>query len=284
MEKYYDGYDWDIDGFPGEYVYGDLYESDSSERWKPMPGAPDYWISTENRVWSGIKHKFINGSPTKHGYTDFSLKCDGKRVRKNLHKALAEAFIPNPNNYPEVRHMNDNPADNWLDNLRWGTQADNVRDCINNGHFRYFSDEDIAKANETRRTPIVAVRLRDGEKHFFISQQEASRQLGIDQSSVNAVIRGKSRSAGGYFFAKQEDFDETFDYSKYSYQRRGMPIKVTHLITGETRVYEKPRQAAFDLNMSEASVSNVLHGKAHSAKGWVFDELDTEVDDDERLH
>lgn len=284
MEKYYDGYDWDEDGFPGEYVYGDLYESDSSERWKPISGAPDYWISTENRVWSGVKHRFINGSPTKHGYTDFSLKRDGQRVRKTLHKALAEAFIPNPNNYPEVRHINDDPTDNWLDNLEWGTQADNVQDCIRNGHFRYFSEEDIARANETRRTPVVAIRIRDGKKIYFDSQHEASRQLNIGQSLISAVIRGKSRSAGGYFFAKRENFDSSFDYREYSYQRRGMPIKATNLMTGETRIYNKPRQAAFDLSMSEASVSNVLRGKARQAKGWVFEELDTEEVNNERIY
>lgn len=279
MAIYYDGYDWDTDGFPGEFVYGDgVYVDDyyMDERWKPVVGAPDYWISTKARVWSRIDNWFIGGYTNKQGYTDFSLRVNGHRVRKYLHHMLGEAFIPNPHNCPIIRHLDDNPFNNDLDNLAWGTQLQNVHDCIENGHFRYFTREDIERANEKRRTPVVAIRIRDGEKKYFVSQQEASRQLGIDQSCISAVIRGKSRSACGYYFALQDNFNDDFNPVEYTYQRRGMPVKATNLTTGETRVYKKPRRAAEDLNISEASVSNVLHGKIMSAKGWTFEELDIE--------
>ena len=284
MAIYYDGYDWDSDGFPGEYVYGDREYVDDyymDERWKLMPGAPDYWVSNKERVWSNYKQIFRKSGPTKKGYRDFSLKCNGHRIHKTLHKAMAEAFIPNPNNDPEVRHLDDDGTNGELENLAWGTQLDNVHDCIHNGHFHYLSKEDIEKANEKRRTPIVAIRLSDGKKYYFNSQQEASRELNINQSSINGVILGKRNSAGGYFFSKQETFDDSFDHRGYAYQRRGMAVRATYLATGETRIYDKPRHAAIDLNMSEASVSNVLRGKTRSAKGWVFEILDTEEYDDE---
>lgn len=287
MAIYYDGYDWDIDGFPGEYVYGDREYIDDyymDERWKRIWDAPDYWVSTKARVWSSVSKSFIEGTPLKNGHIDMSLRLNGRRIHRYLHRLVAEAFIPNPCGYPEVRHLNDDPSDNEIDNLAWGTQYDNMQDCIRNGHFRYFTRDDIESANEVRRIPIVAIRLRDGVKQSFVSQQEASRQLGINQTSISAVIRGCNKSAGGYFFVTQEDFDGTFNYRDYPYQRRGLSIKATNLYTGETRIYDKPRYAAIDLNMSEASVSNVLRGKARSAKGWIFRELDTGVDDDEYLY
>ena len=282
MATYYDGFDWDIDGFPGEYVYGDYeYVEDyyMDERWKRIWSAPDYWVSTKARVWSSISESFIEGTPLRSGHIDISLRVNGDREHRYLHRLVAEAFIPNPYSYPYVRHLNDDPSDNEVNNLAWGTQRDNMRDCITNGHFRYFSREDVEKANEKRRTPVVAIRLRDGCTKYFSSQQEASRTLGINQSSINSVIRGRRRSACGYFFAKQEDFDDSFIHKDHSYQRRGMPIKATNLITGESRIYEKPRIAAFDLEMSEASVSNVLRGKTKHAKGWMFEELDLEDGD-----
>lgn len=287
MAIYYDGYDWDIDGFPGEYVYGDREYVDDyymDERWKRIWDAPNYWVSTKARVWSSVSKSFIEGTPLKNGHIDMSLIFNGRRIHRYLHRLVAEAFIPNPYGYPVVRHLNDDPSDNELENLAWGTQLDNVHDCILNGHFQYFSKEDIERANEVRRTPVVAIRLRDGKKFTFVSQQEASRQLGIDQSSISAVVRGCSRSAGGYYFVTQEDFDGTFNHRDYPYQRRGLPIKATNLYTGETRVYDKPRYAALDLGMSEASVSNVLRGKARSAKGWTFKELDTGGDNDDCLY
>lgn len=287
MAIYYDGYDWDIDGFPGEYVYGDREYVDDyymDERWKRIWDVPNYWVSTKARVWSSVSKSFIEGTPLKNGHIDMSLILNGRRIHRYLHRLVAEAFIPNPCGYPVVRHLNDDPSDNEPENLAWGTQLDNVHDCILNGHFQYFSKEDIERANEVRRTPIVAIRLRDGKKFAFVSQQEASRQLGISQTSISAVIRGCNKSAGGYYFITQEDFNGTFDYRDYRYQRRGLSIKATNLYTGETRIYGKPRYAAVDLGMSEASVSNVLRGKARSAKGWVFRELDTEVDGDEYLY
>lgn len=279
MARYYDGYEWDTDGFPGEYVYGDdIYVDDyyMDERWKRVVGAPGYWISTKARVWSSIKQRFVEGYTNSSGYTDFSLKVYGHRVRKYLHRMLGEAFIPNPYGYPEIRHLDDNPFNNDLDNLEWGTQLHNVRDCIANGHFRYFTSEDIERANEVRRTPVVAIRFRDGRARHFISQQEAARQLGLDQSSVNGVLRGKSRGAGGYYFIFEKDFDDTIDYTDRDCQRRKIPVKATNIYTGENRTYPNARTAARDLNVCESSISNILRGKVRSSKGWTFDDIDLE--------
>lgn len=279
MAIYYDGYDWDSDGFPGEYVYGDdVYVDDyyMDERWKPVVGAPDYWISTKARVWSHVDSRFIEGYTNEKGYTDFSLYVNGYRIRDSLHRMLAKAFIPNPHGYPMVRHLDDNPFNNDLDNLAWGTQLHNMRDCIDNGHFRYFTREDIEHANAVRRTPIVAIRLRDGKAQHFISQQEAARQLGIDQSCINSVLRGKSRAAGGYYFVFERFFDEHNDYRVRNYQRRKIPLKAINMTTGEVRIYSRAREAARDLNISESSISIILRGKAHTAKGWTFEDVDPE--------
>ena len=275
MAIYYDGYDWDSDGFPGEFVYGDLGCGDDyymDERWKRVWNLPDYWVSNKERVWSSVKERFLDGSPVGNGYIDFTLYNNGRKHRRYLHRLMAEAFIPNPYNYQNVRHLDDNPYNNELDNLAWGTQLDNVHDCIRNGHFRYFTKNDIAKANEIRRVPIVAIRLKDGKTVSFLSQQEAARKLNIEQTCICAVLQGRSNSAGGYYFVRQDEFDETFNYRNRTYQKRGLPVKATNLLTGETRFYDKPRHAAFDLSMSEASVSNVLRGKMRSAKGWLFEE------------
>ena len=210
MSREYECHDWDTDGFPGEYIYGDdVYVDDyyMDERWKPMHNAPDYCISHKARVWSNVSDSFISGTPLKSGHVDMSLRIDGKRVHKYLHRAVAEAFIPNPHNYPEVRHLEDNRAYNEVWELDWGNQYDNVQDCIRNGHFRYFTRSDIERANEVRRTPIVAIRISDGTKHYFVSQQEAARKLGIDQSSISNVIRGQRRSACGYYFLLQSDLN-----------------------------------------------------------------------------
>ena len=282
MAIYYDNRDWDLDGIPGSYVYGDDERIDEyymDERWKRVNDLPDYWVSDKARVWSAVSRSFIKGTPLRSDHIDISLRSNGGRVHRYLHRLVAEAFIPNPKGYPEVRHLNDDPSDNSLENLAWGTQLDNVRDCIYNGNFRYFSRDEIERGNAIRRTPIIAVRLRDGEKRSFVSQQEACRELGINQASINDVIHKRRSSAGGYYFALEENFDDSFDYAVHQYQRKNVPVKATNLGTGENRVFDKPRQAAIELGMSEASVSNVIRGKAQSAKGWTFDYLEEDYDE-----
>lgn len=284
MAKYYDGYDWDTDGFPGEYVYGDdKYVDDDymDEYWKPVYDIPGYWISTKARVWSEFSKSFICGSSLRSGHIDVSLRFNGRRVHRYLHRLVAEAFIPNPYGYPEVRHLDDDPSNNEVWNLAWGTQYDNVQDSIRNGHFRYLSRDDIELANMIRRTPIVAVHLRSGKRFFFDSQQDAARQLGVDQSSIHQVIYGHKRSCNGYYFAFQKDFNDTFDHTSYSYRRMRRPVQAINIETGESYIYESARQASRDLGISEAGISLVLNKKSHYMRGWTFEYLDTGDDYDE---
>lgn len=284
MLKEYECHNWDHDGFPGEYVYGDFGYVDDyymDERWKPVYDVPGYWVSTKARVWSTISEMFVWGTPLKSGHIDISLRLNGIRIHRYLHRLVAEAFIPNPYGYPEVRHLDDNPSNNEVWNLAWGDQYDNVQDCIQNGHFRYFTREDIERANEVRRTPIVAVHLKSGRRFFFESQQAAARQLGISQPQINAVIYGRSRNCNGYYFAFRDEFDDDFDHTSYPYRRVRMPVKARNIETGETIVYENARQAARDLGVSEAGVSLVLSGKSHHMRGWAFEYLDTGDDYDE---
>ena len=278
-----DLYDWDCnwasDGYPGEYVYGDCGYIDDyymEERWKPVRGLPMYWVSTKARVWSSVEHKFIRGHQNKKGYVDFSFKIGDYRIRKYLHRMMAEAFIPNPHNYPEVRHWDDNAFNNDLDNLVWGTQLDNTRDCIRNGHFRYFTSEDIERANAVRRRAVWAVDLRNGEICHYVSQREASDILDIKQSCISAVARGVSTHASGYYFTFSEIEAYEFDWKSYKYNRKRTPIRAINVHTGETIDFESAREASRALNVHESSISMILSGKQHIAKGWLFEYLDEE--------
>lgn len=132
-----------------------------------------------------------------HGYRMIGPKSK----RKYLHRAIAEAFIPNPDNLPMVRHLNDDPTDNRVENLAWGTQTDNMQDCIRNGNFGYFTDEDRERAMQKRRTPVTVI-FPDGYEKEYISQQEAARQIGISQSDIANCLSGKQKTSHGYRFRR----------------------------------------------------------------------------------
>ena len=269
----------------GEYVFGDDVYIDADymdELWKQYRGFPEYWVSTHGRVWSDYEQWFIYGSPNpESGYIDFSLKRNGVRYHRTLHRMMGEMFIPNPNNLPLVRHLDDIPDHNWLENLYWGSTEDNMQDCIRNGNFRYLTDDDREKAMQKRRTPVVAILFRDGTRTIYPSQQEASRQLGINQRDISDVVRRNNHGAKGYYFMNA---DEKFDKNRYEYAKKHFVPQRPFIVainceTGEEILFHGLTEAANTLGMSIASVSNVLREKQRSAKGWYFKYAYPEEDD-----
>lgn len=275
----YHDYDWDNDGFPGEFIYGDSVYIDDyymDERWKPVKGFRDYYISDKGRLYSSLSDSFIRPTPTgDSGHLDVTLWINGRRYHRYIHRLVAEAFIPNPYNLPMVRHLDNDPTNNEVENLAWGTQFDNMHDCIKAKRFKYFSEEDREIAMQKRRTPVTAVDLRTGEEIEYISQQEAARDLCMTQGSINRVLRGLNAHACGYYFYFTNE-PKPIDFKNYRYSRHGALIKAIDLHSGEEYIFRGQTEAARELGMSISSVSMILSGKMRSSKGWIFEYVDEE--------
>ena len=279
MRDYYDCHDWDTDGYPGEFVYGDdCYVDDyyMDERWLPVREFPDYWISDHLRLWSSRSNRFVDGTQNPKGYVIHTFKYNGKSIRRSLHRLYAEAFLENGNVYPVVRHLNDNGYDNTPENLRWGTHRDNYMDAVQNGTFHVLTDEDRKKAIDSVRVPIVSINLRNGYVDHWKSIEDASRSLNISSKLIQPVVAGKHRNTCGYFFMRENDYDGNFDYKTHYHVIMRPLILATNLKTGEKRMFKGLTKASNELNVSKAGISSVLHGKYSTAKGWHFEYVDEE--------
>ena len=111
------------------------------EIWKPIEGFDNYMISNLGRVKSidryvphpkgGIKiNKGKLLKPSMGNYLLVSLNRMGKKYTKNIHRLVAEAFIPNPDNKPCVDHINTIRTDNRVENLRWVTESENMNNPL----------------------------------------------------------------------------------------------------------------------------------------------------------
>lgn len=120
------------------------------EIWKPIKDFEDrYKVSNLGRVYSIRHHKIINGRKDKDGYIKINLYIGTKPYFKRLHRLVAEAFVPNPNNKPLVLHKKaiSNGGDNSADNLYWGTQKENMMDKIKDGHcviHRFYGKDNVS--------------------------------------------------------------------------------------------------------------------------------------------
>ena len=188
----------------GSSVYGDdIYVDDyyMDEKWAAISGIPGYMVSNKGRVWSERTQKFLKVKPMDaHGHLGVCLMHDGGRVYRYIHRLVAEAFIPNPDNLPVVRHLYDNPEYNSEEELAWGTQRDNAFDAMANGRAYMLTDEDRERSFRKTRTPIKATNVSTGESFTFKGQSEAGRTLRLPQANIWKVLNGQRPHAGGYYF------------------------------------------------------------------------------------
>ena len=109
-----------------------------------------YEITSEGEVF-GAYGQPISIRPNSDGYASFTAGKKGNRTREKVHRLVAELFIPNPNNLPEVDHLDGNRMNSSKDNLEWVTHEENVKRAYRKGSYkgRYVGqDNPKARLNE----------------------------------------------------------------------------------------------------------------------------------------
>ena len=201
------------------------------EIWRKIPGVPDYYeVSNLGRTRS-LDHD----TPTKHGFRHFKgrvLKQKenyqgylvfgyGSSHTMYVHRAVALAFIPNPNNYPEINHKDENKHNNCVDNLEWCSRLYNV-------HYGTA----LKRTSETLSLPVVQFTLDNKIVSAFPSIAKASESTGISQRAIRLAVKlyryrkaGTNRAlryntAGGYKWRYVKDIirKDALD-EKYSTQK-----------------------------------------------------------------
>lgn len=95
---------------------------------------PGYEISNKGRLFTTKyfkKRKEISPTIKANGYLDVKLSNNGIKHHEYIHRLVAKAFIPNPNNLPEVNHIDGNKRNNNVDNLEWCSRLDNMQHYFN---------------------------------------------------------------------------------------------------------------------------------------------------------
>lgn len=102
----------------------------NAEIWKQIDGFPNYFVSSEGRV-KNADGRIIKPYVNHKGYFKLELYRNGIGYKKRVHRLVAQAFIPNVKNLPEVNHRNLDKQDNRVDNLEWVTDEENRQHYLN---------------------------------------------------------------------------------------------------------------------------------------------------------
>ena len=150
------------------------------EVWKDI--YEGYQVSDKGRVFSIKRNKILTLREHHKGYLQVHLRVDGKDITPKVHRLVALAFIDNPNNLPQVNHINGNKKDNSVGNLEWCTNGENVKHSY-----------DVLGRKAFERSVVCVESNKE-----YSSSREASRLLSIDNSCITKCCKGKRQTAGGY--------------------------------------------------------------------------------------
>lgn len=177
------------------------------EEWKEVPEYETYLISNQGRLKSlGNKsnHKkeiICKVSPNSKGYDVQHLYHNKKHKCAKVHRLVAEAFIPNPDNKPQVNHKDGNKLNNCVENLEWCTNSENQIHANKNG----LNKNRMKKLLEVVSKPVIQYDLHNNIINKFDNARIAEEKTGINHKIISYHCNNLAkRSKYNYIFR----FDE----------------------------------------------------------------------------
>lgn len=145
----------------------------------------------------------------QHGYYAITLVINGNKKKFYIHKLVAKHFIPNPNNLCEIDHIDGNPLNNNVENLKWCSHTENVNNPITR---KRNSLSKIGKFNTSKSIPVVQLKDNILVK-VYPSMAEAQRE-GYSQSKISLCCNGFINHYKGFIWKTLSDYEIITNMSK----------------------------------------------------------------------
>lgn len=149
-----------------------------------------YAVTSCGKVWSYKSKKFLKPIAMKSGYLQVGLYKDGEKKKYLIHRLVAETYLPNPENLPQVNHKDENKANNCLQNLEW---------CDSKYNINYGT------RTEKMKKPVLQFDLEGN----FIKEWSSATDVGKEaQSNICKCLKGKVKTAYNYIWKYKEDEED----------------------------------------------------------------------------
>lgn len=219
------------------------------EIWKPIAGFHNYQVSNRGRIKNIKTGKVLKNVINSHGYAFVQL-CNGSGLitQITVHKLVAQAFIPNPNNLPQVNHLDEDKTNNDVINLEWCTPSQNIR---HSAHQQSCRINQLSLDGKFIRT--------------WDSSHDIERELGYDQGHIIPCCKGKRKTANGF----------RWEYVDPSQQRKvNRPVAAITKDGEYVAEYKSAAEASRSLKISKSCVYMCLNGTYKSTNGLRFIYID----------
>lgn len=161
--------------------------------------------SVDRLIWNGKgyllkKGQIIKQQENKKGYKVCYLSKNSKQKTCLVHRLVANAFIPNPNNYEQINHIDCNKSNNNVNNLEWCSNLQNQRHAIANG-LMHRSDNCGRKKIKVEKIDIKTKKVLE----VYESIAVAGRKNNLSSSNINLVCKGFRNICGGFSWKYHEE-------------------------------------------------------------------------------
>lgn len=157
---------------------------------KEYPDNKNYIIYSDGRVYSKCSSIFLKPKIDKAGYANVTFCDKGKRRYFKVHQLVARMFIPNPNNYDQVNHLDENPKNNGVSNLEWSTPYLNSNYGTRNKRIGITLAAPVLMLDKETKQPLKR----------FGGVADAERWLGKRDGHCNITAACKGRRDNAYGF------------------------------------------------------------------------------------
>lgn len=167
----------------------------NKEVWKPIPGYTKYEVSNLGRILSRarpIAPRILKPVINKDGYGYVVLSRDKTRHKMGVHQLVALAFLGTPPDKSEVCHKDGNPHNNHLDNLKYGSRSDNVKDAQRHGTYvppPVHTEENHHCAKLTKNQVRRIRRLYKAGAYTLV---ELGKMFGVHHTNISLIVKRKT--------------------------------------------------------------------------------------------
>ena len=158
---------------------------------KQIKGYPDYTITNigviiSNKEWRGTSSRERTQFETEQGYLQVGLYNNNEEKKYLVHRLVAETFLPNPDNKPEVNHKNGNKRDNRVCNLEWTTAQENTKHAFDTG----LIDRKGEKNGQSKLTDQKVLEIRNRHKTEGLDYSQLAKEYNVSPSLIGQIVRG----------------------------------------------------------------------------------------------
>lgn len=155
----------------------------NNECWKQIKNFPNYYVSNFGRIWSVSKNNFKKLRKNKYGYMITDLYNKNINYTFIIHRLVAEYFVPNPENKPEVNHKDGNKENNRADNLEWVTRKENIQHAIVNKLINNKGENNKQSILTEKDVKEIIYLL----KHTSLTQLEIAERFNVSFQTISEI-------------------------------------------------------------------------------------------------